>query len=713
MATLSKKRSKTMKLPLGIHKHSLPTSITAIGTLFPEWQFRPKMGFASGLLLLVLALLFSSISSADAFDGRLKKAYALALLHETVEAKQDLEQILAENGTSVVAWNNIGTMHFRLGDYEKAVQAYEKAVDLAPRLSVPRYNLANTLALLSRLQGLNNEANATNTNESAEEYRSQAIDEYEQVLVLHPDFVEAYNNLALLFAIEQDTLKKALSLLDEALLAARKQEGEACCEKLAWLHFNRGRLLHELGAATYKHSCSKHRSPEKRLYASVGLPSDLECLNQEKERITGIWADQISACGEDWKCKRERVQQWRQALAELTAVSPVGQIEEYTHALTYDPHLTEALVNRGTAHVGLEAEDKALRDYRQAIRRRPYLLSAHNNLGSLLFSTDRATEGEAQYELVSHLRTKLFQGGGEGTGKFAAQRFRLGQRWGRVTEPWMEIQSLTMSFLTHVQPEGYPYSVPVVYLIHAPRPFAQKLMPPSLETHPGPGLDYTILPAERYESPDNSLLTPAVRVLSVFNQAPDLRRHPQIGTGILVERRAGEGYIVTAYHNLYRKDRRLRKGDFEASEVFVQFFTPNPQVRRAEIVWKNLWDTGLDLAIVRVENLPDTLPIASLGTTLQLQRGDQLHIVGQPEDTRWALGHGEFLAADPSAGTFCFLSVDVVPGYSGGPVYLARTGQVVGMLIEKPSAGERTGLSAETLKTVLERFLYRFVEVKP
>ncbi|MHB8146989.1 MAG: S1C family serine protease [Vulcanimicrobiaceae bacterium] len=120
-------------------------------------------------------------------------------------------------------------------------------------------------------------------------------------------------------------------------------------------------------------------------------------------------------------------------------------------------------------------------------------------------------------------------------------------------------------------------------------------------------------------------------------------------------------------------------------------------------------DAKRDIALVRVAQ-PD-LPIAHLGSTsgLSLQIGRSVALMGYPIPDELA---GR-LSASLVAGTLSAvhknameISLPIVPGESGGPVFLADTGEIIGVvearLTDEPSIG--FALPIDEAK----RFLHRY-----
>lgn len=105
------------------------------------------------------------------------------------------ENILVYNQTSLRVWNNLGMAYADANQMEKAVSAYQAAIELDPeKVSAPPYhNLANVLVSLGR--------------------KDEAINAYEEALEVNPDFTFSYGALFNLF-VEQKKYAEAIAFFE-------------------------------------------------------------------------------------------------------------------------------------------------------------------------------------------------------------------------------------------------------------------------------------------------------------------------------------------------------------------------------------------------------------------------------------------------------------------------------------------------------------------
>jgi len=121
-------------------------------------------------------------------------------------------------------------------------------------------------------------------------------------------------------------------------------------------------------------------------------------------------------------------------------------------------------------------------------------------------------------------------------------------------------------------------------------------------------------------------------------------------------------------------------------------------------------DNGLDIALVRT--VAKDLPIASLGSSADARPGKSVGLLGYPIPDEFE-NEGLGLATSLNSGRISALRRDaievtlpIVPGESGGPVFLADTGEIVG-LAESRFEDERSIGFALPINAA-KRFLHKY-----
>jgi serine protease Do len=143
-----------------------------------------------------------------------------------------------------------------------------------------------------------------------------------------------------------------------------------------------------------------------------------------------------------------------------------------------------------------------------------------------------------------------------------------------------------------------------------------------------------------------------------------------VGAGVLLD---GRGLVLTSFHFLR-----------DASGVVVHL--ADGRTYEAQLVGR---DAPTDLALLRIRNAPQSLPVAHLGDSRKLHTGDWVLAVGNPFglSSSVSLGIVSALAGRLGGPYDDFLQTDAAinPGSSGGPIFDLQ-GQVVGIATAVPLA---------------------------
>jgi S1-C subfamily serine protease len=139
------------------------------------------------------------------------------------------------------------------------------------------------------------------------------------------------------------------------------------------------------------------------------------------------------------------------------------------------------------------------------------------------------------------------------------------------------------------------------------------------------------------------------------------------GSGFLIDRE--NGWIMTNAHVAGYGDSALRV-KFENQTKFTS----------AEKVFL---DSKHDVAIIEIdsEKIPETSIELKLDCEYSLKRGNRVFSLGHPEDQDFTVSFGVLSGNKDFHVDGSYYTTDLVtePGSSGGPVMLAKTGQVIGM----------------------------------
>ena len=709
----------------------------------------------------------SKVTSTEDIDDAFVSGYAFARLGEYLTALEYYKKHVREYPDSVTGYNNMGNILYHLGLLKEAKAAYEEAIDRAPYLAVLYYNLGNVLFTENPDETFEEYKNKI---ESRSDYNpakviftsDDAIKKYKKAIELKPSFLEAYNNLGISLQLKDQ--KAAIESFRKALEISTSKTTNEQNKKNSIVHFNLARLLHKKAFEEIQQLCKENErafqevrqenqedtGEERHVPLNATWPNDRDIAKQTS-LATKRCPEKIIVCGEDLDCKKNAVHRWRQELKAIASrpylitknelssetseksmgTSPVKNvfssekidvekdsdqfdrylkqnayrfkeaIQEYRAAQQDDPYSYEAYNNIGTLYTARGGLDKAIEEYGKALRLDPYSVFAHNNLGVTFFKNGESRKGEKEFEMVHWLRKNFLMREPHGKYRYS---IATGVSKGRIAERGLGTSSsMQLSQLRTLRPKGYKKSIRIMLMWNISRPFGQINIPSEMPDKLQRKLTYNILPKELFHQPNTRLMQPVVRILSV------LRKTKQIGTGLLVKRDEDQGYVVTAYHNLYPKHLNQNRRDDEAIEIWVQFFTPIPTAQQAIIIWKSPDDKEeTDMALLRVDNMPPEIPVADLvDSSSTLHDNEDLFIIGNPGEKRWKVTSGILEPSLCNKDQIAFSSKNgesPASGYSGGPVYAAGSGRVIGLYTGTASDKLERAIPVEKIKEILQEF---------
>ncbi len=222
-----------------------------VSQLFAALGHRKSIIISGGVIVALIFILFGQLTVKQiaiwqdsetlwkhvikSFPGRLDFAQmglgnAYARKGEYDKAIEEYEKALALNPTHVEAHNNLGNAYLSKGKYDKAIEEYEKALAGNPSLVEAHNNMGNAYArkgefdkaieafekaLVSNPTHVEAHNNLGNAYMIKGKY-DKAIEEYEKALALNPTHVEAHNNLGNAY-VRKGEYDKAIEEFEKAL----------------------------------------------------------------------------------------------------------------------------------------------------------------------------------------------------------------------------------------------------------------------------------------------------------------------------------------------------------------------------------------------------------------------------------------------------------------------------------------------------------------
>jgi tetratricopeptide (TPR) repeat protein len=145
-------------------------------------------------------------NSQDPSQEQLQTIIDLYSKSQFQEVLNQASHLLLEYPRSVVLHNIAGASHKGLGELEKAVEVYTKAISLKPDHAETYNNMGNALREQEKLE--------------------EATEAYKKALSVKPDYAEAYYNMGVTFK-DQGKLEEAIMVYTKAL-SIKPDYAEAC-----------------------------------------------------------------------------------------------------------------------------------------------------------------------------------------------------------------------------------------------------------------------------------------------------------------------------------------------------------------------------------------------------------------------------------------------------------------------------------------------------
>ena len=148
-----------------------------------------------------------------------------------------------------------------------------------------------------------------------------------------------------------------------------------------------------------------------------------------------------------------------------------------------------------------------------------------------------------------------------------------------------------------------------------------------------------------------------------------------IGTGWIVGTQGKQVFIATALHIVYKEE-------IEAEAPLIKFRDAITQEFSGKIFRYN---ETLDLAIITVEVPPTLLYNIQPFTRADeedISKREEVKVIGHPRGSEWSTAEGnQILQPSLNVGTFSIENSQIVPGFSGAPVFSRSGKKLLGMLI--------------------------------
>ena len=287
-------------------------------------------------------------ASAGKGQSRAQALNDLALMQtDPREAAETLRQAVAETPGDPLLWNSLGATWQKAGDLDKAIRAYEVAVQAGPRFLAPWVNLGNAYAHARQ--------------------PAPALQAFRMATAIDPKYGLAWKWQGVLLAGYERDYKRAIAAFIEA--SKNGENGADLWSELGASYQQDGQLdkaQEAYGKAIEREpKAALHRARLSWLYLAQRRLADASQAAEEAVRLGPLEAIPWDTLGS----VRTHQGQWPQAVAA------------HRRATELDPRMTSAWINLGTAlnEAGQFAEAKEAST--QALRLEPGNRAAQTTLG--------------------------------------------------------------------------------------------------------------------------------------------------------------------------------------------------------------------------------------------------------------------------------------------------------------------------------------------
>jgi tetratricopeptide (TPR) repeat protein len=299
----------------------------------------------------------------DSLEAQLGVAESLFDLRRLPEAEREFRAILASQPQSGEAQRGLGDTLYDARRWRDSVAAYQAAIDTGLNDSAIYNNYANALFRTGTVEN-----------------KAKAIQYYQKAIDLQPTWPSAYAGLA--NALRSQRGPDGKLRLDEALAAATK--GVELGPELSLTHSILGRVYSDLGQfdrATSEGQRAVQISPKDPFvylnlggiyYAQKRFP-EAEQTYLKAIELDPQWAFPYNALGSIYMNNLQR-------LGDASL--------QFSKALLLEPSSPTLHVNFGAARARAGDYNEAINQFQQAIALDPKSIAAHHNLG-LLFTVQR------------------------------------------------------------------------------------------------------------------------------------------------------------------------------------------------------------------------------------------------------------------------------------------------------------------------------------
>jgi len=297
---------------------------------------------------------------------------ALVKLYQTgqmANAEQACARLLESHPKSLPIINLLGAALQRQRKWQEAIEIYNQAILLKPDFAEAYSNRGNALHQQGKLD--------------------EALESYDRAIQIKPDDAIAFFNRGNVLC-QLRYLEKGLKSYDKAI-ELKSDFAEA--------YSNRGNILGELG---------KLEEALTSYNKAIELKPDYVEAHSNRGNILGFLG-YLDEAQKSYETAIKLKPSYAQAHSNLGSVLEktgglIDAVESYDKAISLKPDFVEAYSNRGNVLAQLGKPDEALENFDKAIRLNPDFVEAHSNRGKVLDEIGRLDDALQSYERAIQLK---------------------------------------------------------------------------------------------------------------------------------------------------------------------------------------------------------------------------------------------------------------------------------------------------------------------
>ena len=317
-------------------------------------------------------------------------------LGQVEKASEAFKKVTELNPNYADGFNNLGVSLKDQGKLDNAIEAYNKALSIKPDYAVTYLNMGMTLKDQGKLD--------------------EAIDSYNKAISIKPDYAEAYNNVGVAFK-DQGKVDEALKAYAKAL--SLKEDYTEAFNNMGNAFIDQGKLdeaieAYDKALTLNPNYADAHNNLGVALQGQGRLEKAIEAYNKAL-LIKPDYAEAYHNMGNTLKDQSElekAIEAYDKALSlkpdYAEAYNNLGltlqdlckfneAIEAYNRALSLNPDYAEVYNNLGITLQNQNKIEEAIECYNKAVALKPNFSEAHNNLGISLKDQGKLDEAIDSY----------------------------------------------------------------------------------------------------------------------------------------------------------------------------------------------------------------------------------------------------------------------------------------------------------------------------